>query len=59
MKQLFKRIALVVVSAAVFMLAGCDGMKHKGFNLSVKEVGPEYVEVKRKFCSDTYKLGLS
>ena len=45
MKQLFKRIALVVVSAAVFMLAGCDGMKHKGFNLSVKEVGPEYVEV--------------
>lgn len=45
MKQLFYRIALVAVSAALLMLAGCDGMKHKGFNLSVKEVGPEYVEI--------------
>lgn len=45
MKNLLSKIALVALSAAVFLFAGCDEMKNKGFSLSVKDVGPEYVEL--------------
>ena len=45
MKNLLSKIALVALSAAVFMFAGCDEMKNKSFSLSIKEVGPEYVEL--------------
>lgn len=45
MKHLFTKIALVALSAALLVFTGCNGKKNKGFNVSVKEVGPEYVEV--------------
>lgn len=45
MKNLFSRIALVVLSATLLVSTGCNRDKHKGFNVSVKEVGPEWVEV--------------
>ncbi len=43
MRSLTKMAVGVVL--ALVALTSCDGSKHKGFGLSVKEAGPEYVEI--------------
>ena len=46
MKKFFFRLAFVASLLAMVTLTGCDETKkNKGFSLSVKEAGPEYVEV--------------
>lgn len=45
MKKILSKIAFLALSAALLVTTGCDGTKNKGFNISVKGVGPEYVEI--------------
>ena len=45
MKNFFLKLTFVASLVAMLTLTACDGNKNKGFNLSVKNVGPEFVEV--------------
>lgn len=45
MKNFTSKIALVLLSVAFFLFAGCDKVGHKSFSITVHEVGPEYVEL--------------
>lgn len=46
MKNFFLRIAFAASMLAMFVMTGCDGgLKGGRFSVSVKNVGPEYVEI--------------
>ena len=45
MKKILSKLTVFVLAAVMVAVSGCDGKRHKGFSVSVKEVGPEYVEI--------------
>lgn len=45
MKKILSKLTVFVLAAFMVAVSGCDGKRHKGFSVSVKEVGPEYVEI--------------
>lgn len=45
MKKILSKLTVFVLAAVMVAASGCDGKRHKGFSVSVKEVGPEYVEI--------------
>lgn len=45
MKNFFLKLTFAASMLAMFVLTACEPQNNKSFGLSVKEVGPEYVEV--------------